>query len=126
MSHRTVDFIFHAGDKRILVIEVYNEDPNDPGEPDLASPVDLTNAELRWALAERLTDDLPLVLKTKAGGGGITVGGANSNEMLIQLDKADTVDLSGRYWHEAEIVEAGADDTTVATGRVTITPTVLD
>lgn len=126
MSHNVQNFTLHAGDKRVLEISVYNEDPADPGQPDLTSPIDLSAATLRWALASHATDAATLVTKTSAGGGGITVGGDGNEVMQVQLDKADTVDLSGKYFHEAEVVEAAGDDYTVATGTVTIAPTVLD
>ncbi len=126
MTHRAIDFVFHAGDRRLLVIEVYNEDPLNPGEPDLSSPINLQTAALRFAVATLLSDASPIFTKTKAGG-EITVGGdPDFNEMEIQLEKADTLNLAGKFEYEAEVAQAGADDSTVATGRITITPTVLD
>lgn len=125
MSHRVIDFVLHAGDRRVLIIEVYDEDPLKPGEPDLTSPVNLQTAALRFALANLLTDSAAIFVKTKTGG-EIVVGGTNDNEMQIQFEKADTLTLSGKYEYEAEVDQAGADNSTVATGRVTIPPTVLD
>ncbi len=126
MSHRTVNFVFHAGDRRVLVIEVYDEDPLNPGEPDLSRPINLQTAGLRFALANLLTDAAPIFVKTKAGG-QITIGGdPDFHEMEIQLEKADTLDLAGKFEYEAEVDQPSADISTVMTGRITIAPTVLD
>lgn len=120
------DFILHAGDRRVLIIEVYDEDPDNPGDPDLTSPINLQSAALRFALATLLSDAAPIFVKTKLDG-EITVGGdPDFNEMEIQLEIADTLDLSGKFEYEAEVDQSGADNSTVATGRITITPTVLD
>ncbi|HSF94778.1 MAG TPA: hypothetical protein VLA52_07105 [Thermohalobaculum sp.] len=124
MAHNIQNFDYHAGDNKPLDFTVYDEDPANPGQPDLASPVDLTGATIRWALSAFATDAAPLLTKTTALG--ITITDAAAGKFRVSLDKADTVALNGKYYHEAEVLTAGAADDTVATGTVTVAPTVLD
>ncbi len=125
MVDNVQNFKFHAGDVRKLRFTVYKEDPLNPGKPDLNNPVDLTGATIKWALANFKTDAAPLF--TKSTGSGITIVAPATNGVFdVALDKADTVNLNGKLFHEAEVVEASGDDSTVATGTVTVEATVID
>ncbi len=102
---------FHAGDARPLEFKIYDEDPLDPGQPDLTSPVDLSGATaIRFAIALAVTS---AALFTKTLGGGITVvtgDEAVDNVVRVALTKADTKDLAaGRLYYELEVTEGGDD-----------------
>lgn len=126
MSHNIQDFDLHAGDKKTLRFTVYEPLASDPKKPDTTKPIDLTGATIRWGLSKTPGDAAALFIKT-TGGGGIAITDETGGEFQVTLDKADTVALAaGLYYHEAEVVEVAGDDSTIATGTVTIDATVLD
>ena len=96
---------FHAGDARPLDFTFFDEDPLDPGHPDLTSPVDLSAASvIRFAIADAVTKAAHF---TKTLVSGIAVVGANNNIVRVTMDNADTKDLTpGRLYYELEVVEA--------------------
>ena len=97
---------FHAGDARPLDFTIFDEDPLDPGHPDLTSPVDLSAASvIRFAIADAVTK---VAHFTKTLISGIVVTGANSNIVRVTLDNADTKDLTpGRLYYELEVQQVG-------------------
>ncbi len=97
---------FHAGDARPLDFTIFDEDPLDPGHPDLTSPVDVSGASvIRFAIADAVTKAAHF---TKTLVAGIVVTGANNNIVRVTLDNADTKDLTpGRLYYELEVVESG-------------------
>ena len=114
MTHNQVSIDYHAGDARPLDFVIYDEDPLDPGQPDLTKPVDLSGAsEIRFAIADGVTTAAHFE-KTKAAGQITVVTGpeAVDNVIRVALAKADTKDLTPtRKYFEVEVVE-GADDWT--------------
>ena len=103
---RAIDF--HAGDARPIDFTIYDEDPLDPGEPDLTKPVDLSGASaIKFAIALAVTS---AALFTKTLTAGITVTGVDNNVVRVTLAKDDTKDLApGRLYYELEVVDAGDD-----------------
>lgn len=103
---------FHAGDARPLEFKIYDEDPLDPGQPDLTSPVDLSGATaIRFAIALAVTSTA-LFTKTLAGGEITVVTGdeGTDNVVRVALAKADTTALAaGRLYYELEVTEGGDD-----------------
>ena len=79
--------------------------------------VDLTGATITWVLAAKLGGT---TLLTKTIGFGITVNDASAGRFHVDLDPADTAALAGTYYHEAEVVDALGNKSTVAVGRITI------
>ncbi|HDZ74376.1 MAG TPA: hypothetical protein ENH55_16755 [Aurantimonas coralicida] len=111
MSDKAVAIDYHAGDGRPLDFLLYDEDPLDPGEPDLTKPVDLSAATaIRFAVADAVTDTPHF---TKALTDVITVltgPEAVDNRVRVPMLKADTKDLTpGRKYYELEVTEAGDD-----------------
>lgn len=87
----------------------------------------LEGATIRWAAAY-LSPYKPVAVE-KAGqmmmdGGGD--GGAERNAFTVTLKTADTENLDpGTYYHEAEVVDAAGNKSTVAVGAMTLHPTLL-
>ncbi len=106
MADKPKKITHHAGDTRSLDFPIYDEDPLDPGEPDLTSPVDLSAASaVRFAVA---ADSLSAAHFTKSLGSGIVITGANSNIIRVTPTAADTEDLTpGRLYYELDVTEAG-------------------
>ena len=109
MAEKAAEIRFHAGDGRPIDFTIYEEDPLDPGQPDLTKPVDLSGATaIRFAIAATVAGTA-LFTKTKAAG-QITVIGANNNVVRVALVKADTLALTpGRLYYELEVTEGGDD-----------------
>ncbi len=103
-NHRMIEF--HAGNARPLDFTVYDEDPLDPGQPDLTSPVDLSAASaIRFAVADTVGGTAHF---TKTLISGIAVTGANNNVIRVTLAAADTEDLTpGRKYFEIEVTQSG-------------------
>ena len=122
-----VAILFHAGDARPLDFKIYDEDPLDPGQPDLTSPVDLSGATaIRFAIALAVTS-AALVTKTMAAGEITVVTGdeAVDNVVRVALAKADTKDLAPwRMYYELEVIEGG-DDWTGPHGEFTLHGSLL-
>jgi hypothetical protein len=85
--------------------------------------MNLTGASARWQLA--LTNRGPALI-SKSIGAGITVTSALGGALTIVLEPEDTVDLSGRYYHELEIVDSTGNVSTVTTGFVTIAAALIN
>jgi hypothetical protein len=110
MSHNVTRIDFHAGKARPLDFPIYDEDPLDPGQPDLTKPVDLSSATaIRFGLADAVTDAAPHFEKTLAAGITVVTGGEGvDNVIRVALVKDDTKDLTpGRIYYELEVTEGG-------------------
>ena len=118
MAHKVVNFKYHAGDDKPIDVQLL--------EADGVTPIPgLTGAtEIRFAVANFLTDAAALFTRTKTGG-HITIVDEPTAMIRISMIKTDTVGLGGTYEHELELVLAGLDET-LWTGQVEIEPTVLD
>jgi hypothetical protein len=114
MSEINQDFEVDAGDSIVFEVTV-TDDATD-------LPLDISAAAIRWALSAKATDAAPLVEKSL--GSGITVVSGAGGIFRVAVAPADTVDLAGRYHHEAEVTIGGAPST-VSRGVIKIRPTVL-
>ncbi len=118
---------FHAGDARPLDFPIYDEDPLNPGQPDLTSPVDLSGATaIRFAIAATVLSTAYFI-KTMAAGDITVVTGdeAVDNVVRVALAKADTKDLAaGRLYYELEVTEGG-DDWTSRHGEFKLEASIL-
>ena len=112
MSHNVTPIDFHAGDARPLDFTIYDEDPDNPGQPDLTKPVDLSGATaIRWGIGKAAGDAAPLLSKSLGSGITVVTGPeAIDNVARVALAKADTKDLApGRHYYELEVADAGDD-----------------
>ena len=111
MSDNPKPIEFHAGDGRPLDFTIYDEDPLDPGMPDLTKPVDLSAASaIRFAIALAVTS-AAIFEKTLGSGIAVLTGPeAVDNVVRVTLAKGDTKDLTpGRLYYELEVIEGGDD-----------------
>jgi hypothetical protein len=86
-------------------------------------PVSLVGATLKWGIAKKAIDGVPLLLKTI--GSGITVLDAVGGSFEVALTPSDTQSLVGDYYHEVELTDAASKRLTVLTGKVQIAPTLI-
>ncbi len=124
MSDNARKMDYHAGDARVWDFNIYDEDPLDPGQPDLTSPIDLSAATaIRFAIADTVTSAAHF---TKSLGSGIVVAGDDSNIVRVTIPKADTKDLApGRKYYELEVVESSGDDWTGPHGEFRLHASLL-
>ena len=106
---------WHAGVARPLQFAIYDEDPLDPGQPDLTKPIDLSGASaIRFGVSASPLDAAPLFDKTLAGTITVITGPeAIDNVIRIPIVKADTDALAPngitRLYFEVQVVDAGDD-----------------
>ena len=108
----TENYSMHSGDsKTIAVSAVLN------GEA-----VELTGALIVWAIAKNKSngDFSSTITFSKSIGAGITVTDILAGEFEIELDPADTADLKGDFYHEAEIIDFQGRKTTILDGVLSI------
>ncbi len=107
MAQIDQDFEMWQGDHKVLTFTV-------------ADVETLEGATIRWATAY-LSPYKPVAVE-KAG----QMDGAERNTFTVILNTADTADLDpGTYYHEAEVVDAAGNKSTVAVGTMTLHPTLL-
>ena len=110
-----IELDWHAGAARPLQFAIYDEDPLDPGQPDLNKPIDLSSASaIRFGVAAKSTDSAPLFDKTLTGTITVILGPeAVLNVIRIPLVKGDTDLLAPngitRLYYEVQIVDGGDD-----------------
>lgn len=105
-------FSMYAGDTKVLAFDV--KDPD-------GAVVDLAGFAITWVLTRSVGRR---VLVRKTLGAGILVTDETGGLFEVTLDSADTEDLVGVFYYEAEIAlltEVG----TVASGHITIAPTSI-
>jgi hypothetical protein len=106
MASVAQDFTMHSGDTKDITVAVVDGDGND---------VALAGCSITWSMARKL-GEAAAVTKTTAAG-DIAIAG---NDFSFTLDAADTADLSGTYYHEAQVTDAGGDIATVTVGTIVI------
>lgn len=104
----TTRFEMYSGDTRTLTVTVRDTS---------GAAVDLTGATARWALAKKVGQ---AALVSKSTGSGIELTDAANGEFTVTLDPADTADLVGDYWHEAEVTDSAGRVVTVFQARASI------
>lgn len=111
-----LDLDFHAGDDKRLEVTVYNSDG------DVVNLTGLTAA--KWSLAK--TVNSTALATHSMVDGNITVVSASTGRLNIVIDAADTEDLKGVYYHEAEITDADGNVGTILYGSVNIRASLND
>ena len=101
-----------AGDSKVLVVTVRDG---------AGAVVNITGATLTWEAA-RSTEETTVI--SKESGDGISITNPTGGVFEVTLDEADTDDLQGLYYHEAELTQAG-DTFTVLTGSLVIERTLI-
>lgn len=114
------NFTMYAGDTKIITVTVTDDDDE---------AVDLTGATIRWQASRLVVDEGfdadPLISKDNDTGGGIESASPSTGVFEVTLDPDDTEDLSGLYYHEAEVIDADGNVATVMTGRMTVVPVLI-
>jgi len=109
------DFSMFAGDVKLITVTVLD---------DAGDVADITGASIQWKAA-RSVDDEPVIAKSTAvSPGGIAITDGPAGEFVVTLTGPDTEDLSGLYYHEAEMVLSAAAST-VLTGQFVVTKTLI-
>jgi hypothetical protein len=106
------DFTMFSGDTKVIHVTAVESDN---------TPLDLTDVDIAWILAKKVT--APVILN-KTIGAGITVTDAVNGVFEITMDPLDTAALKGTYYQEVQIDDAGAIST-IMTGTVTINPDAI-
>lgn len=105
------DFTMYAGDTKVLAVTVLDN---------VGDPVDITGTDIRWWMAKNAKKiGADVLLKKETGGDGIVITDGPGGVFEVTLDSADTENLKGPYYHEAEVDDAGVIST-VLTGKATI------
>jgi hypothetical protein len=110
LATRGQNFEIYAGDSKNITVTVTNAD---------GSPIDLTGATIKWALKKRVSSPADITKETNTNA-GISVANPTTGVFLIPLKPDDTKDLSGVFYHEAEVTDGVGNVSTVLTGEVTI------
>jgi hypothetical protein len=84
---------------------------------------DISGATVRYAVTDGRGGQTVVGPKDSSDGSiTITTVTADESVFRIELNPKDTDDLLGRYHHEAELVDADGDVTTVFTGQFIVRP----
>jgi hypothetical protein len=118
MTATNQNIAIYAGDDFEVILSLF--------ESDGTTPLDLTGAVVNWALSSVYDIQTPLIEKSSAIPGQVTITNIAGGLVSIFLGPADTADLGGQpYYHEVEVVQGGTT-VTVLTGGVTINETALN
>lgn len=104
------DFKMYAGDSKLVTVTVTDE--ND-------TSLDITGVNIEWVVKRNVRSTIKNVYKSSQAG-GITITNPLIGEFQIKLDPADTVALSGIFYHEAELTDVQGSVSTLFTGNLTI------
>lgn len=113
MMTQKTDFTIYQGDSKVLSVTVADEDG-------VAVPVD--GMTIRWQASPVITggfETTATLSKDNGALGGITTV-TEEGVFEVELEPADTEELSGLYYHEAELTDGAGNVSTVLTGRMTI------
>lgn len=113
---------FYANNIRTLKFTVTDADASP------VAPLDLTGYTVQWAMSRFLSSGsygTTAVLKKDNGSvGGVTVTDAVNGKCQVALIGADTASLSGKFYHELEVVDGTGKAVVVATGTLIINKNV--
>jgi hypothetical protein len=117
MTATNQNISIYAGDDTELSMSLFQSDG--------VTPLDLTGAVVNWALSSAYNVQFPLVEKSSAIPGQVTITDIPGGLVSVFLIPADTADMGGQpYYHEVEVVQGGTS-VTVLTGSVTINETAI-
>jgi hypothetical protein len=108
-----INFRIHAGATPEISVPVLDDADN---------PVVLTNATIVWVVTQNDQDKKAIITKRDSDG-GILLENPTDDGFTILLDRVDTEELRGDYYHEARVEIAGLEDIVIY-GTLTIQPTV--
>jgi hypothetical protein len=106
LTAKNQNFEMFQGDTKNIVVTV--------------TGTDLTGASIKWAMKRSVSSTVVDVSKSIGNGISITSASPTSSVFEIKLDPADTINLKGDYYHEAEVKDAQNNVSTVMTGRISI------
>jgi len=109
------DFSMFAGDAKLVTVSVVD---------DAGDVVNITGASIQWKAAPSVDDEPVIEKSTAVSPGGIEITNGPAGEFVVTLNGNDTEDLSGLYYHEAEMVLSAAAST-VLTGQFVVTKTLI-
>ncbi|MBW7475967.1 hypothetical protein K0T92_14570 [Paenibacillus oenotherae] len=98
------NFTMYAGDTKEIVVTI----------PD----VDLLGATIKWAMLKTATGPTIIQRSTTVG----IIVDADAGTFTFKLESADTENLYGQYYHEAELTDVLGNVSTIMTGAVFIKP----
>jgi hypothetical protein len=118
MAATNQNVTIYAGDDTELSMSLFQSDGT--------TPLDLSGAIINWALASAYAVQFPLIEKSSANPGEITVTNIAGGLVSIFLVPADTASMGGQpYYHEVEVVQGGTS-VTVLVGAVVINETAIN
>ena len=87
----------------------------------------LSGATIFWNAYEQIQGvpdkTKPVINKSSVSGDGIEIPASPDDIFVVSLVEADTLELLRNYYHEAKIVDANGNHTTVTIGVMTVTET---
>jgi hypothetical protein len=117
MAATNQNITIYAGDDTELSMSLFQNDGT--------TPLDLTGAVVNWALSSAYNVQFPLVEKSSANPGEVSITDIDGGLVSVFLVPADTATMGGQpYYHEVEVVQGGTT-VTVLTGSVTINETAI-
>lgn len=110
------NFTIQAGDDITLKFDV---------SPD--EGVSLAGSTIRWWAARSAYSkpDKINIMKSSAVGDGITIDDPDALTFSVALDREDTLNLIGDFYHEAKVTDPAGNFVTVTKGTMTIERTVV-
>lgn len=109
MTKENQNFTMWSGDDKTLEVTVVDEN---------GSVQDITGMTIDWHLARKVTTSA--LVQKATGGSGIVISDGSAGVFQITLSAADTDDLSGKYYHEAQVTDSSGNISTVTVGTITI------
>lgn len=111
MAKTGQDFTIYAGDAALPVFTVVDS---------AGTAINLSTVQNILWNASRDVDSAPVLSKDKIGGGIEFVTDGSNGKFRVILTNADTTPLSAYYMHEAKVVDADGNVTTVTIGRMQV------
>lgn len=108
------NFEMYQGDDKILRVTVLDDDDN---------AVDITGTTIAWGIYRRTQGNIVLNKNTSSG---ISLTAPGSGIFEINLIRANTLSLQGRYLHEAEMTDLNGNHSTLFTGTVLIHKSLIN
>jgi hypothetical protein len=118
------DVTHYAGDTLTITIG--------PVVDENGAPVDLNGASARWWMGKSVSATGADVYLKKAIGAGLVINRIETDswELVVSILPADTDQVAsgikaGTYYHEAEVVDADGNVSTVTIGKYVLKPTLI-
>jgi hypothetical protein len=111
MTKENQDFTMYAGDDKVVRVVIKDES---------GSFVNLTGSLMDWVLQPTVNASSASVSKSwnTSVSNGMAIDGLGS--FSITLSNSDTQSLSGKFYHEAQMIDTQGDVSTVMVGHITI------